>query len=178
MKIVQSVFGLALVGTLVACTSGDVVQEAKDLGAGAVEVVANTAETVADAGEAVVDAGTDAMEKTGELVDQAADTVSETFSATYTDSEAGSGVDEKHILFFHAPWCATCVKWEGKIKENLSDLSPNVVIYKTDYDTADDLKTQYEITKQSSVVFVNADGSVAKKEMDPSLETINAFFAN
>lgn len=104
--------------------------------------------------------------------------VTETFSATYSDFEAGAGTGEKHVLFFHAPWCPTCVKWEGKVKENMADLNENVVIYKTDYDTSDDLKAQHEITKQSTVVFINADGSVAKKEMDPSLESINAFFAN
>ena len=104
--------------------------------------------------------------------------VSETFSAIYTDFEAGAGEGQKHVLFFHAPWCPTCVKWEGKVTAGMDDLNENVVIYKTDYDTSDDLKTQYEITKQSTAVFINADGSVAKKEMDPSIESLNTFFSN
>jgi thiol-disulfide isomerase/thioredoxin len=105
------------------------------------------------------------------------DEVLQTFSATYTNYQADVAEGQKHILFFHADWCPTCVKWEGTVTENMDDLDDNVVIYKTDYDTSNDLKVEYEITKQSTAVFVNADGSVAKKEMDPSIESMNAFFA-
>lgn len=111
-------------------------------------------------------------------LDQMTEDNAVTFSATYTDYEAGAGAGQKHVLFFHAPWCPTCVKWEGKVKENMDNLNANVVIYKADYDSAEDLKAQYEITKQSTVVYINADGTVAKMEMDPSLENLKAFFAN
>ena len=109
---------------------------------------------------------------------QPADENMEAFSASYTAYQADEALGQKHILFFHAPWCPTCAKWEAMLEENMGELRDNVVIYKTDYDTSDDLKAQYEITQQSTAVFVNADGSAAKQEADPSIESMNAFFAN
>lgn len=102
----------------------------------------------------------------------------ETFGAIYTDYQAGEEIAEKHIIFFFADWCPTCVKWEGEVKNRMEDLATNAIILKANYDTETELKTQYEITQQSTAVFINADGSVAKKEADPSVESINAFFAN
>jgi len=100
------------------------------------------------------------------------------FAATYTAYEADKAQGQKHILFFHAPWCPSCAKWEAMLEEKMGALADNVVIYKTDYDTSDDLKADYQITQQSTAVFVNADGSVAKREADPSIESMNEFFAN
>jgi thiol-disulfide isomerase/thioredoxin len=107
-----------------------------------------------------------------------ADENMEVFSASYTSYQADEAEGQKHILFFHAPWCPSCAKWEANLEENMGDLGDNVVIYKTDYDTSNDLKTDYGITQQSTAAFINADGSLAKKEADPSIESMNAFFAN
>ncbi len=115
-------------------------------------------------------------DKMGMLKEEAAE-VSETFSASYTDYDANLGTNGKHVLFFHADWCGTCVKWDGKVKGSLEDLNDNTVIYKVDFDNNQDLAAQYGVTKQSSAVFINADGSVAKTEGDPSLDSINAFFS-
>jgi len=106
-----------------------------------------------------------------------ADENMEVFSASYTDYQADEAMGQKHILFFHAPWCPTCVKWEAKVKESMGDLGEDVVIYKTDYDTSEALKKEYGITQQSTAAFVNADGTLAKIEADPSIESMNTFFA-
>lgn len=102
----------------------------------------------------------------------------EVFGATYTNYETNKAVGQKHILFFHASWCPTCVKWEREIKNRIKDLADNTLILKVDYDNQTDLKTKYGITKQSTAVFIDADGSVVKTEPDPSIESLNAFFAN
>ena len=83
---------------------------------------------------------------------------------------------EKFVIFFYAEWCGTCRSWEKKIKENLSSLPENTNIIKVDYDQEQALKVEYGINKQSTAVFINADGSVAKKVGDPSLDEITTFF--
>ncbi len=101
------------------------------------------------------------------------------FSATgkiYQDYSADK-VSGKTILFFHADWCSTCRKWEKTLQTNIETVSPNANILKVNYDQENDLRKQYGITKQSQAVFLNADGSVAKTEGDPSIKSINAFFA-
>jgi len=187
MKIFQIVFGLALVGTLAACTPGDVVNDAKDLGSGAVEVVENAGDAVVDgagdvmekaeeAGDAMMEKGEEAMEKTGELMEKAEEAVTALSAASYTAYEADAGAGKKHVLFFHADWCGTCVKWDAKVTEALSTLPEGTMILKADYDTQSDLAAQYGVRKQSTAVFFNADGSVAKTEADPSIESLTAFF--
>lgn len=189
MKILSVVLSLAIITTLTACTKSEM-QEASS---SAVQVIKNTTDTVkethSDMMDEAKDMGGDMMEGTGDLMDEAADKmgelkdaaeeVAESLSAaTYVKYDADKGMGQKHILFFYADWCPTCVKWEGTLTESLGSLPSNTLIMKVDYDTADDLKTQYKITKQSTAVFINADGSVAKTEADPSMESVTAFFSS
>lgn len=82
---------------------------------------------------------------------------------------------EKFALFFHANWCPTCRALEKKLKENLNQLNSRTVL-EVDYDTETDLKKKYEITVQSMVVFINADGSVFQTVLNPDLELFEKFF--
>lgn len=150
MNFALSAFALLILFGLTACQPTDTSQSTPS---DAVEVRTNTIETVAEES-------------------------AETFGATYTDYQAGEEIAEKHIIFFYADWCPTCVKWEGEVKNRMEDLAANAIILKANYDTETELKAQYEITQQSTAVFINADGSVAKTEADPSIESLNAFFAN
>ena len=83
---------------------------------------------------------------------------------------------QKVALFFHADWCATCRKWEEDLKSQLSKLPENARVLKVDYDNAKELVKDYGVTKQSTVVFLDEKGNVAKKLMDPSLDKVIEFF--
>ena len=145
-----------------------------------------TGKMMEEGSEKMMDTAGEAMDKTGEMMEEGADKMMEVKdmaeetmmakSATYMDYEPAAGEGKKHVLFFHAEWCGTCVKWEKNLNENMETVTQDALILKADYDTMGDLAKQYEVTKQSTAVFINADGSVAKTEMDPSLESVNAFF--
>jgi len=97
------------------------------------------------------------------------------FDQANFDTALGS---EKMVVFFHADWCGTCRKWEKKLQASLNDLAPNTKILKANFDSNTDLRKKYEVVKQSTAVFINADGSVAKNESDPNIESLNKFFAS
>ena len=67
------------------------------------------------------------------------------------------------ILFFHAAWCPSCRQLEKDINANLSQIPNNVHILKLDYDTQTELKRQYGVVRQHTMVLVDADGTEIKK---------------
>lgn len=60
------------------------------------------------------------------------------------------------LLFFHASWCSQCKALESDIES--SDLPDGVTIFKVDYDTNQDLRQEYGVTIQTTVVEVDNDG--------------------
>lgn len=87
-------------------------------------------------------------------------------------------VDDKDynetILFFYASWCPECRAFEQAI--NNGDIPVGVQILRVNYDTDSDLKTQHQVTLQSTFVRVDADGQQISKWVgygkDKSLDAI------
>lgn len=72
-------------------------------------------------------------------------------------------------IFFYAGWCPDCVNLEGKIKANIADFPGGSVILKADYDTESELKKEYGITVQSTVVVIDKNGNAAPTLFGPSV---------
>lgn len=68
--------------------------------------------------------------------------------------------DQKLVLFFHAPWCPTCRQLNSNLKDNVSNIPPDVKIIKVDYDSSTDLKKQYNVKVQHTLVRVNNKGEM------------------
>jgi thiol-disulfide isomerase/thioredoxin len=89
------------------------------------------------------------------------------------DAVAESGYDIT-ILFFHASWCPECRAFEQAIEAD--DIPDGVQILKVDYDSATDLKQQYDVTMQTTFVRVDDtgehQGSWVGYGKDRSLEAI------
>lgn len=79
------------------------------------------------------------------------------YAAYNADVVAGS--DAEHILlFFHATWCPSCRALDNDIVANADNIPAGVEMYKVDYDTATDLRRQYGITTQHSIIEITASG--------------------
>lgn len=78
-------------------------------------------------------------------------------------------------LFFHAEWCPLCRNLEAQLIENLEKLG-RAVILKADYDTVLELRREYGVSAQTTVVFFDARGEVQEKKLNPSFEEIQDFF--
>ena len=79
---------------------------------------------------------------------------------TYTKSKFESSTGTR-LLFFHAPWCPQCRALDADIKS--ADLPEGITILKVDYDSNQDLRSEYGVTIQTTVVKVDESGKLVKK---------------
>lgn len=81
----------------------------------------------------------------------------------YDASKIAFVKDGKVILFFRASWCPTCRALDANIKANLSQIPQSILILDVDYDKYVDLKKQYGVTYQHTLVQVDASGNMIAK---------------
>jgi len=81
----------------------------------------------------------------------------------YDASKIAFAKEGKVVLFFRASWCPTCRALDANIKANLSQIPQNVLILDVDYDKSADLKKQYGVTYQHTLVQVDASGNMIAK---------------
>lgn len=72
-------------------------------------------------------------------------------------SEAALAAAEgTRVLFFHAPWCPQCRSLEADILS--SGVPDGITVVKVDYDSQQDLRQQYGVTLQTTVVALDDAG--------------------
>ena len=81
----------------------------------------------------------------------------------YDQTKFQTSSNKKRVLFFAASWCPTCSKLDIDIQNNIALIDNNTVIFKVDYDSASDLKSQYSITNQHTLISVNSNGAEVKR---------------
>ncbi len=80
------------------------------------------------------------------------------------DKEAfNNAAGKKRVYFFHAKWCPTCKAANEEFIQNIDKIPEDVMLFKTDYDTEKELKTQYGITYQHTFVLVDNEGKEIRK---------------
>ena len=93
----------------------------------------------------------------------------------------GTGEDYERLIkeskpfavFFHAAWCGECRKLEKNITENWASLPEEAILLQVDFDTETELKKKYDITFQTTFVFINSNGEKAGKTLaNPSMESL------
>jgi len=77
------------------------------------------------------------------------------------------------VIFFAASWCPSCQALDRDIKGNLESIPGSVTLLKADYDTEIELRQQYGVTTQHTLVQVDADGNqIAKWSGGSTLESV------
>ncbi|MCU0667030.1 MAG: thioredoxin family protein [Patescibacteria group bacterium] len=71
--------------------------------------------------------------------------------------------DKKVVLFFNAKWCPTCQALNKDINANSDNIPADTVIVSVDYDSNIDLRRQYGVTVQHTLVTVDVEGNQIKK---------------
>lgn len=79
------------------------------------------------------------------------------------------------VLFFHAPWCPQCRALEESILEG--DIPDDLTIIKADFDSETELRQQYGVTIQTTIVYVDDDGALLASEVLYSDTTLDALVA-
>jgi len=119
--------------------------------------------------EALIEKTQDSMTKENTTMDK-----SQSRYMPYSKSAFDAARGKKRVYFFHAPWCPTCVPADKSFSENESSIPEDVLLFKTDYDSSDELKKRYAITYQHTFVLVDDDGNAVKKWNGGGLEELIA----
>jgi len=86
----------------------------------------------------------------------------------YDPSLVENSKAEHIILNFSATWCPSCRALDKDILANKDAIPAGVEIYKVDYDTSIELKKQYGVTTQHSLIEVAADGTAKSSITHPA----------
>ena len=81
----------------------------------------------------------------------------------YSKTAFDGAADKQRVYFFHASWCPTCKAADKDLTQNVDQIPPEVVVFKTDYDEETELKEQYDITYQHTFVQVDEQGNELTK---------------
>lgn len=156
-----------LVGAL--ALAGCATTDASDAGAGD----ASTTEADMMTSEPMDDA-TDAPEASADAMDDDAAAPTEGAYLDYEDGAIEATAGPK-ALFFHASWCPKCRALDEDLKaEGAPD---GLTVFKVDYDSRTDLRQQYGVTIQTTIVFVDDAGEKISSVVlydDPSVESLVA----
>lgn len=84
---------------------------------------------------------------------------------TYADYSAARVAEAEGdiVLFFAASWCPSCRTLDRDIQTNSDNIPSGVTILKVDYDQETDLKQQYAVTYQHTMVQVDNNGNQIMK---------------
>lgn len=104
------------------------------------------------------------------------DVSSEPQYIAYSESTQAQLHGEKpYVIFFHAPWCPICRAMEASINEELATFPEGTVILKADYDSETALKDEFDVKIQSTIVILDADGSVVWQGQDPAIDDLKQY---
>lgn len=104
------------------------------------------------------------MKKDGAMMDKPMDAMMMGGQyVAYDASKLAFAKEGNVVLFFRASWCPTCRALDADIKANLSQIPKDVLILDVDYDKSAELKKQYGVTYQHTLVQVDADGKMIAK---------------
>ncbi len=99
-------------------------------------------------------------------------TTEETVSSagTYTEYSPDKldNLSGRTLIFFHAGWCPTCQALEKDILANLSEIPSDVTILKADFDTELELRKEYGVNIQSTVVQIDENGNTVTEVYAPT----------
>jgi thiol-disulfide isomerase/thioredoxin len=124
-----------------------------------------------------MDDATEAPETSADTMDDADDADAAPAEGAYLDYEDGAieATAGRKALFFHATWCPKCRALDDDLKTQ--GAPDGLTVFKVDYDSRTDLRQQYGVTLQTTIVFVDDAGEKISSVVlydDPSVESLVA----
>lgn len=92
---------------------------------------------------------------------------------TYTAYQEGViGNGREAVLFFHASWCPYCQAHDANLRSWLGSQDLERTVYKIDYDTALELRKQFDVVQQDTFILIDGEGNAVKTIIFPSESTL------
>jgi thiol-disulfide isomerase/thioredoxin len=126
----------------------------------------------------------DEMEGEEETMETESETEQEPSEETAMSAEAAQYVEytaakynelkgnKPFVVYFHATWCPTCNVLDEKITDEISSFPKGAMILNADYDTETELRDQYGVNRQTTLVVLDAEGNVSATLTNPSMEKL------
>jgi thiol-disulfide isomerase/thioredoxin len=121
-----------------------------------------------------MDDATEAPDASADMMDDAEAAPAEGAYLDYEDGAIEATAGPK-ALFFHASWCPKCRALDEDLKAQ--GAPDGLTVFKVDYDSRTDLRQQYGVTIQTTIVFVDDAGEKISSVVlydDPSVESLVA----
>ncbi len=140
-----------------------------------IEIVEVNDEDIEAAKESMMEDETEAMEtpedekmESSDDVMEKDDAIGDTMMDKDEEHESGYkpysadlvGAWDNTVIFFHAPWCPSCVAADSAISSGT--VPDDVLILQADYDSNTDLKKKYGVVTQHTFVQVDENGEKIK----------------
>ncbi|MGR2752464.1 thioredoxin domain-containing protein [Agromyces arachidis] len=127
--------------------------------------------------EAMTSEPTQDATETPEASADAAEEPAAPAEGAYLDYEDGAieSTAGPKALFFHASWCPKCRALDEDLKAQ--GAPDGLTVFKVDYDSRADLRQQYGVTLQTTIVFLDDAGEPVSTVVlydDPSVESLVA----
>ena len=108
----------------------------------------------------------DQMESETETSEDAQEGSSKNTYQEYDEQAVEQALDDgkKVALFFHATRCPSCRALNKEINENIGELPEDSVTFKLDYDTQTQLRQQYGVTTQHTIVVIDENKEEIAKD--------------
>ncbi len=101
-----------------------------------------------------------------DLSGNSTDSQSNILAGSYTDYDPELDLPPQgSVLFFHASWCPSCKALDTELSSKESDIPEGLNVYKVDYDSNQSLRQKYGVTSQHTLVKVDGEGQLIKKEV-------------
>lgn len=72
------------------------------------------------------------------------------------------------VLYFHADWCSTCKRLAANLKEDIGEFPEGTIVLEADFDKELQLRKEYNVVNQTTLLVFNAKGAVVKTLNVPS----------
>lgn len=79
----------------------------------------------------------------------------------YNETEVAAAVAawQDVVLYFAADRCPLCNALDANLEENADTIPDNVVIFRLDYDSETELKQEYQVISQHTLIYLDNDGN-------------------
>ena len=80
---------------------------------------------------------------------------------------------EATVLFFAATdWCQTCAALDEEIISRIQDVPEEMTILKVDYDNDKQMRNNYKVTAQHTLIVLDSEGNEVKRWLGGGLDTL------
>ncbi|MBI2617594.1 thioredoxin family protein [Candidatus Gottesmanbacteria bacterium] len=79
----------------------------------------------------------------------------------------------KTVLFFAATtWCQTCSELDKEIRQRIGEIPADLTILKVDYDNDSEMKSNYRVTQQHTLIVLDKKGNEIKRWIGGNLDLL------